>query len=110
MTSPDNFALIMAGGFGKRLGRQTSKRPKALVEVGGKPLIEHVLTQIENVGPKHIFISVHYLGDMIEDYIEKTGRHANVSILRRKSPLVQPVRYRCFQKSIQETSSSQIAI
>ena len=30
---------------------------------------------------------MHYLGDMIEDYIEKTGRHANVSILREESPL-----------------------
>lgn len=83
----DISALIMAGGFGTRLKHETAKKPKALVEVDDFPLIENVLKNIESAGVKNIFVSVHYLGEMIEDYIKQTGRRHSVSVLRETKPL-----------------------
>ena len=68
-TEVETNALIMAGGFGKRLGDETLKRPKPLVEVGGIPLIEHVLRRLEGVKVRQIFLSVHYRAEMLVDYI-----------------------------------------
>ena len=81
------YALIMAGGFGKRLGKWTSNLPKPLVKVGDIPLIEHVLRQIENVGVKHIYISVHYLAELIEVYVKETGREGSVSVIKEEEPM-----------------------
>lgn len=83
----ESCALIMAGGFGRRLGAITSEKPKPLVEVGGIPLIEHILRQLENADIQRIFISVHYLAGMIQDYIKKTGREKSVTILTEDKPL-----------------------
>ena len=86
-SSKKTFALIMAGGFGKRLGKSTNKLPKPLVKVGGKPLIEYVLQRIESLGVSRIFISVHYLAEMVEAYVEASGRESYVSILNEEKPL-----------------------
>ena len=83
----DMAALIMAGGFGSRLKHETAKKPKALVEVDDLPLIENVLRNIESAGIKNIFVSVHYLGEMIDDYIRQTGRINNVRVLRETKPM-----------------------
>ena len=80
-------ALIMAGGFGTRLKHETSKKPKALVEIDDLPLIENVLRNIESAGIKNIFVSVHYLGEMIDDYITQTGRTDSVRVLRETKPM-----------------------
>ena len=86
-SSKKAYALVMAGGFGKRLGQSTSELPKPLVKVGGVPLIEHVLKRIESLGVSHIFISVHYLAEMVEAYVEASGRKGYVSILNEEKPL-----------------------
>ena len=58
VTQENVSALIMAGGFGKRLKEKTVDRPKALVEVAGIPIIEHVFRKIEKAPIQHIYISV----------------------------------------------------
>lgn len=83
----DMTALIMAGGFGTRLGNITANKPKALVELNDLPLIESVLKKVENSGFKNVFISVHYLGKMIEKYVAETGRDHFVTILYEDEPL-----------------------
>ena len=66
---------------------KTKKTPKPLIKVGKLSLLEHVLRQVESADIKHIYISVHYLAHMIEDYIKETGRCASVSLLHEKSPM-----------------------
>lgn len=80
-------ALIMAGGFGKRLGARTTNTPKPLISVQGKPLLEHVLQKLEKAKIDRIFISTHFLSEQITQYIEKTGRMDKVSILFEERPM-----------------------
>ena len=64
-------ALVFAAGLGTRLMPLTSSRPKALVEVEGKPLLYHVLTKLQNSGIKDITVNVHHFPDMIISYLEE---------------------------------------
>ena len=53
-------ALILAAGFGTRLGKLTEDKPKALVEVGGKAILDHNITKLLNAGISEILINTHY--------------------------------------------------
>ena len=59
-------AMVLAAGFGERMRPLTDKMPKPLVEVAGKPLIEHVLDKLAEAGVETAVVNVHYLADMIE--------------------------------------------
>lgn len=74
-------ALVMAGGPGTRLGERTRKTPKPLLNVGERPILDHVLTALENGGVSDIYISVHYLAEQIERFVEKRKSRARVSLL-----------------------------
>ena len=58
-------AIIMAGGRGKRLGSLTDERPKPLLPLQGKPIIEHNLDRLARFGINKFFVSVRYLADQI---------------------------------------------
>ncbi|PJZ86312.1 nucleotidyltransferase family protein [Leptospira harrisiae] len=64
----DNIFLIMAGGRGKRLMPHTENCPKPLLNVAGKPMLEHIIERAKVEGFHRFLIAVHYLGYMIEDY------------------------------------------
>ncbi len=62
-------AMILAAGLGTRLRPLTDSRPKALVEVGGKPLLGHLMEKLRAQGFDEVVVNVHYFADMIEDYV-----------------------------------------
>lgn len=64
-------ALILAAGFGTRLGRLTENKPKALVEVGGKAILDHNIRKLIDAGISEILINTHYLSDQVEDFLKK---------------------------------------
>jgi len=80
-------ALVMAGGYGRRLGERTRNTPKPLLEVAEKPLLEHMLGWLENGGVKRIFVAVHYLADQIEDYLKARQTSTQHEIIRETEPL-----------------------
>jgi dTDP-glucose pyrophosphorylase len=80
-------ALIMAGGFGKRLGEMTKSTPKPLIPVAGKPLLEHVLERLEDYGIKQVDISVHYLADQIVQFVDDRENRCEVRIVHENEPL-----------------------
>ena len=84
----DNPVIIMAGGFGKRLMPITKNCPKPLLPVLGKPVLEHIITKLKNEGFNNIYISTHYLANMIKDYFGN-GKNFGVSIkyIDEKIPL-----------------------
>ena len=80
-------ALIMAGGYGKRLGIRTQKTPKPLIEVEGKALLEHVIVKLRESGANRVFISVHYLAEQICNFVEQKRYSEFVTILYEEEPM-----------------------
>jgi len=66
----DNTIVIMAGGRGVRLLPLTEDRPKPLVEVGGKPILESIIEGVAIQGFRNFIISIGYKGKMIEDFFQ----------------------------------------
>jgi NDP-sugar pyrophosphorylase family protein len=75
-------AMILAAGLGTRLRPLTNDRPKALVEVAGRTLLELTLTRLRSVGVTDAIVNVHHFADMVGDYLkahENFGMRIEVS-------------------------------
>jgi len=66
-------AMILAAGLGTRLRPLTDERPKALVEAGGRTLLEITLSRLREFGVREVIINVHHFADMVIDYLR--GNH-----------------------------------
>lgn len=64
-------AFVFAAGLGTRLHPLTLTRPKALVEVCGKPMLAHVVDRMLDCGMEQVIVNVHHFAPLIEDYIER---------------------------------------
>jgi dTDP-glucose pyrophosphorylase len=61
-------AVIMAGGFGKRLRPMTQDLPKPMLPVGGRPLMEHIVGQLKDAGISRMHVTTHYLPEKIKEH------------------------------------------
>ncbi|WP_034338700.1 glucose-1-phosphate cytidylyltransferase [Deinococcus misasensis] len=61
-------AVILAGGLGTRLAEETSVRPKPMVEIGGKPMLWHIMNIYATHGIKEFIIALGYKGEFIKEY------------------------------------------
>lgn len=68
-------AVILAGGLGSRLSEETDVRPKPLVEVGGKPIIWHIMKIYAHHGVKDFIICAGYKGHMLKRYFVDLRLH-----------------------------------
>jgi len=75
---PDT-AMVMAAGLGKRMRPLTATRPKPLIEVNGKPLIDHVFDHLRTAGVGKAVVNVHYLADSLEAHVK--ARADGIAIL-----------------------------
>lgn len=66
-------AMIFAAGLGTRLKPLTDRMPKALVRVGGKPLIEHVIMKLKDAGVGRIVVNVHHFAGQITSFLAANG-------------------------------------
>ena len=83
-----NDAVIMAGGFGKRLGDLTKKIPKPLLYYKNKTLIEHILEHLKKNNFYNIKISVFYLKNKIKDFVKKNKNFKlNIKFIEEKESL-----------------------
>jgi NDP-sugar pyrophosphorylase family protein len=64
-------AMILAAGLGTRLRPLTNDRPKALVEVGGRTLLDITLARLREFGVREVIVNVHHFADMVVDYLSK---------------------------------------
>jgi len=73
MTKPlaSDVAMVLSAGLGKRMRPLTASRPKPLVQVAGKPLIDHALDKLEEAGVARAVVNVHYLADAMEAYLSQ---------------------------------------
>jgi dTDP-glucose pyrophosphorylase/predicted transcriptional regulator len=83
-----NWALIMAGGKGARLGRLAAETPKPMLKVAGKPILERLVLHLINYGIRRIFISVNHLSHVIEEYFgDGSEWGCSIEYLREIQPL-----------------------
>ncbi|WP_246120913.1 nucleotidyltransferase family protein [Chitinolyticbacter meiyuanensis] len=83
-----NLMVVMAGGKGTRLRPHTENCPKPMLEVGGKPMLEHILMRAKVNGFRRFIIAVHYLAHMVEEYFgDGAAWGIEIEYLREQSPL-----------------------
>jgi NDP-sugar pyrophosphorylase family protein len=66
-------AMILAAGLGTRLRPLTNERPKALVEVGGRTLLEIALERLRRFGVREVIVNTHHFAEMIPEYLARHG-------------------------------------
>lgn len=65
--------MLFAAGFGTRMGALTADRPKPLIPVAGKPLIDHALDLVRPAAPSRIVANIHYLPDQLRQHLDGSG-------------------------------------
>lgn len=68
---------ILAGGAGSRLAEETHVRPKPMVEIGGRPILWHIMRYYAQFGFKDFVVALGYKGDYIKDYFANYVKNAN---------------------------------
>lgn len=80
--------FILAAGLGTRLRPLTDDRPKALVEVGGKPLLQHTIEKLQNAGINHIVVNVHHFADNVVSFLRSRQWRCTIDISDESSLLL----------------------
>ncbi len=84
-TITDNFdVVIMAGGFGKRLRPLTLEKPKPLIEVNGEPILNRIISKIDNINVNKIYITLHYKSEAILKFLKKINSQKIIPIIEKK--------------------------
>lgn len=83
-----HWAVIMAGGRGLRLGDLTKNTPKPMLKVAGRPILERLILHLVGFGIRRIFLSVHYLSQVIKDHFGDGSRFGcSIEYLEESEPL-----------------------
>ena len=83
-----NIIVIMAGGMGTRLSPETQNRPKPLLEISGKPILEHIIENAKADGFTNFIIAIYHLGHMIENYFGDGSKFGvNIKYFKEPNPL-----------------------
>ena len=73
--------VLLAGGMGTRLQEETSARPKPMVEIGGKPILWHIMKHFAHYRCEDFYVALGYMGDFIKDYfLDRYNLAGNLSI------------------------------
>ena len=84
----DITTMILAAGLGTRLKELTQDKPKALVPLNGKPLLQHCIENLIANGFHHIVINVHHFGEQIIDFVEHHQFDADIEISDERALLM----------------------
>ncbi|RYE01843.1 MAG: nucleotidyltransferase family protein [Sphingomonadales bacterium] len=82
-------AMVMAAGLGKRMRPLTVTRPKPLVEVASKTLLDHTFDHLRDAGVKRAVVNVHYLADQIEAHLKARITDMDVLISDERAQLLE---------------------
>ena len=89
-------AVILAGGLGTRLSEETTHKPKPMVEVGGRPILWHVMKIYSHYGVNEFIICAGYRGYLIKEYFANYYRHmANSITFDLKDNITQIHQHKC---------------
>jgi MurNAc alpha-1-phosphate uridylyltransferase len=82
-------AMVLAAGLGTRMRPLTDDRPKALVEVGGRALIDHVLDRLAEGGVERAVVNVHWFADRLEAHLAARDRGPAIAISDERDALLE---------------------
>ena len=83
-----NLVVIMAGGIGSRLSPETDECPKPMLQIGNKPILEHIIESAKKDGFNKFLLAVFHLGHMIENYFGDGNKWGvEINYLRESKPL-----------------------
>ncbi|WP_294252388.1 nucleotidyltransferase family protein [uncultured Sphingomonas sp.] len=82
-------AMVMAAGLGKRMRPLTVTRPKPLIEVAGKPLIDHVFDRLAAAGVERAVVNVHYLADQLEAHLRARVKGMELLVSDERKQLLE---------------------
>jgi MurNAc alpha-1-phosphate uridylyltransferase len=88
MTAPTT-AMVLAAGLGTRMRPLTNDRPKALVEVGDRALIDHVLDRLADAGVERAVVNVHWFADRLEAHLAERGRGPEITVSDERTELLE---------------------
>ncbi len=87
--SPPRTAMVLAAGLGTRMRPLTDDRPKALVEVGGRTLIDHMLNRLAEAGVARAVVNVHAFADRLEAHLARRRGAPAIVISDERSELLE---------------------
>jgi MurNAc alpha-1-phosphate uridylyltransferase len=82
-------AMVLAAGLGKRMRPLTASRPKPLIEVAGRPLLDHVVERLKAAGVEKVVVNVHYLASAVEAHLAKYSCGLDVAISDERALLLE---------------------
>lgn len=82
-------AMVLAAGHGTRMRPLTDDRSKAMVEVGGKPLIDHMLDRLARAGVERAVVNVHAHADNLEEHLKKRTSGPDIIISDEREQLLE---------------------
>jgi len=82
-------AIVLSAGLGKRMRPLTATKPKPLIEVGGKALLDHVLERLHAAGVRKVVVNVHYLADALEAHLATRAHGLEVVISDERKLLME---------------------
>ena len=87
ITAGISNALIVAGGMGSRLGALTKDKPKPMLHIDGRPILEHCINKLEEADIKTIYISVNHMSEQIIDFIKSKKFKSKIIPIKEESKL-----------------------
>jgi MurNAc alpha-1-phosphate uridylyltransferase len=82
-------AMVMAAGLGKRMRPLTATRPKPLVEVAGRTLLDHCFDRLRAAGVRKAVVNVHYLADALEAHLKNRVQGIEVMVSDERAQLLE---------------------
>lgn len=82
-------AMVFAAGLGTRLQHETAAKPKALVEIGGKPLLQHAIEKLRKEGITEVIVNVHHFADLVISFLKSRDWGIPVHISDEREKLLE---------------------
>jgi N-acetyl-alpha-D-muramate 1-phosphate uridylyltransferase len=82
-------AMVMAAGLGKRMRPLTATRPKPLIEVAGRSLLDRALDGVAAAGVEHVVVNAHYFADQIEAAVKSRQHPARIDVSDERALLLE---------------------